>query len=34
MLRESIISFEKIFNKLILFKELMYVAENQQKEII
>ena len=34
MLKELIVSFEKTFNKLILFKELMYVAEYQQKEII
>ena len=34
MLKELITDFKKIFSELILFKELMYVAENQQKEII
>ena len=34
MLKELIVSFKKIFSELILFKELMYVAEYQQKEII
>ena len=34
MLKESIVNFKKTFNKLILFKELIYVAEYQQKEII
>ena len=34
VLKELIISFEKTFSELILFTELIYVAENQQKEII
>ena len=34
MLRKLIIGFKKTVNKLILFKELIYVTEYQQKNII
>ena len=34
MLNKLIISFKKISNKLILFKELVYISEYQQKQII
>ena len=34
MLKELIVSFKKTFSKLMLFKELMYITEYQQTEII
>ena len=34
MLKKSIISFKKISNELILFKELVYILEYQQKQIM
>ena len=34
MLKELTVSFKKTFSELILFKELIYIVEYQQKEII